>query len=252
MSWGKAQERAENHKGNGIFVRLADDGDKVVVAFCGEPYIRELVWNQKTNQYDDFTPEHEKAGQKSTPRYVLNVFDKIEKAMKVMEFSNITFKDVLKVKDKYGLDKKFFEVERSGKKGDTKTSYTILPDDPIDDDFRKLIAAAKLHDLAKIGRDDGDEQTDMSSHDKKSNGKAPATNAPGGSDAPAIITADDASALIARLKPLDKAKIEEFLKRFKVAKVKELRASDLADAKKQLDEWEGKGAQAPTEVDPFG
>ncbi len=246
--WDTAQERSKK-AGEGIFIRLADDGDKFVGAFVGEPDVRELIWSEKKGTYEDFDPKvHE--GKQSTPKFKLNVFVPAEGKMKVFEMNNQTFKDVLKVKDKYGLDKWLFEVSRCGKKGDTKTSYTVLPETKIDDTVAKQIAEAKLHDLKKTHDDAADASTDMNSHDKA---KAAATNGTAAAPASTTIPIEEAQAMVARLKVLPREKLQAFLAKFGVQQVKAIKAGDLAAAKAMLDELEGKPATsaAAAEVDPF-
>lgn len=257
-AWETAGKRAETGGGPSIFIRLADDGEKFVGQFCGEPHVRELVWNEKKNAYEDFSKEHEALGKKSSPRFAINVFVPGEKAMRVFEMNNSTFKDVIKVRDKYKYQGNgetertlwFFEVERKGKKGDTKTTYSILPESAVDDELMKLSVGSKLHDLAKVVKsDEGDAQTDMNSHDKKKDGKANAAQAP------SLIDDATRAALTARLKILPKEKIDAFLGKFAVQQVKSLKANEVDAAKAMLDELEGKkpepAAAAPAEVDPF-
>lgn len=250
--WDKAQERSKQ-VADGIFVKF-DDGDKVIVTFCGEPHVEELFWNQKLSKYEAFDAKTHSGN--STPKYKLNVFvwskkasgsDKVEtiEKMQIVEVNNNTFKDVLKARDKYGLDKWSFEMERSGKKGDTKTTYSVLPEAQMNDEQIKKVAAAKLHDLAK-SKDEGDGDTDMNSHDKKK-GEAPKGDA--------TITPEQSAALVARLKVLPREKLQPFLQKFGVAQVKAIKASDFEAATKAVDELEGKPAAAPpaapAEADPF-
>jgi hypothetical protein len=43
-AWERARKLADKHANQGsIFVRLANDGDKVVGAFRGEPHAREVI-----------------------------------------------------------------------------------------------------------------------------------------------------------------------------------------------------------------
>lgn len=260
MSWNTAKERSDQ-SGPTVFIRLAEDGDKFVGAFVGEPHIRELVWNTKTNKYEDFTAEHAKEGKTATPRYMLNVFipgDEAKKTppqMKIFEANNATFKDIIKVREKYGLEKFFFEVERNGKKGDTKTSYTILPETQIDAAQLALISSMKLNDLTKSrSEDSGDTaETNMQSHDAAKNGAA----APAAGAAPAdepCVTQEESQAIIARLKVLPKEKLDSFMTKFGVKQIKLLKAKDLPLALATLDGLEGKppaAAAAPDPVDPF-
>ena len=44
-AWDRAKQLSDKHaSAGGIFVRLANDGDTVVGAFCGEPDSREVHW----------------------------------------------------------------------------------------------------------------------------------------------------------------------------------------------------------------
>lgn len=130
-----------------IFVYLANDGDKVVGAFCGEPFPREVVWTGE--RYETYDPDVH-SGKQPSLRVMLNFFVPAEGEMKVIEGSTVWFKDVLRVRDKYGLDKWLFEIERHGEAWDRKTCYTILPEAKIDAEMRDEIADIGLHDLASL------------------------------------------------------------------------------------------------------
>jgi len=261
MSWDAAQKRAEQ-AGTGNFVRLQNDKDKVIGIFCGEPHIRELVYNEKTKTYEDYTKEHEAQGKAPTPRFSCNFWVPKDKSMKIIEMNNATMKAVIalrsKIQAKWGKDKYFFEIERQGVKGDPKTTYTVLQDEEITPDEWKMIEGAKLHDLDKASRstDAGDASTDMNSHEK---GKANGANGTNGTHAaapagPALVDDATSAAIIKRLKPLPQDKIQAFLAKFAVKQVKSLKANEADAALKFLDELEGKPAPAPAaveEVDPF-
>src|ERR1019366_4759697 len=100
-------------------------------------------------KYSDTPPEGVAA--KPSLRVALNFYVHAEGAMKIIEGGTAWFKDVLEVKDKYGLEKWSFEIKRRGKKGDPKTKYSILPDAQVDEPMRARIAAAGLHDLSSVG-----------------------------------------------------------------------------------------------------
>lgn len=142
-----AWEMADKHANSGgIFVRLANNGDKIVGAFCGEPYAREVIWTgERYEQFDENNIAHQ--GKRPSLRVMLNFYVPTEGAMKVIEGGTVWFKDVLRVRDKYGLDKWLFEIERHGDAGDPKTTYSILPEEKLDDEMRARIAAAEAHDL---------------------------------------------------------------------------------------------------------
>lgn len=274
--WAAAKETVENSKGSGLYVRLEDDGDKIVGSFVGEPLTRELCWNEKTNSYEEFTPEQAKAGRKMSPKFAMNVFVpaneqdaaatagieyQAEPAVKVWECSKKTFEKVIKCLDKYGHGKWCFEIERNGAKGDTKTTYTILPERELTADERKqcgkpgpnetwLEGTIKLHDLEEVvGSDDDDDKSDVNSHDKKASakGEKPAAAAkPAKSDDAATISTEAAQAFVARLKVVPREKLDKFLAKFGIAKVKELRTKDAVAAEAFLSDLE-----KPAEDDAF-
>ena len=229
--WDRSKEMAEQHANSGgIFIRLANDGDKVVGAFCGEPYPREVIWNGE--RYEEFDPEAH-SGKRPSLRVMLNFFVPAEGLMKVIEGGTVWFKDLLKVRDKYGLDKWTFEIERHGEAGNPKTSYTILPEEKIDAALRAQIEAAEVHELADIGA--GDEEEDE-----------------GGAAGP--VDAKVAAELVSRLKALPRESVDTFLEQFGVQRVRDLRASDLVAAKQLLGGLEAKihrQVAAQEEVDPF-
>jgi hypothetical protein len=224
-SWDRAQSLAEKHKG-GIFVRLQNHGEKIVGAFCGDPFAREVVWTGEAyERYDENDPNHR--GKRPSLRVSLNIFVPGE-GMKIIEFGTRAFEQVLKCRDKYGLDACCFEVERHGAKGDPKTKYSIMPDRKIDAALRAEIDAAELHDLARMGSaEDEDGPID-----------------------PAI--ANDLSNLLRRL---PRSALDAFLEAFDVVRVKELRAKDEERARAVLRDLEAKHlprSNGSTEVDPFG
>ena len=158
-AWDYARDMTERHANHGgIFIRLADSGDNVVGAFCGDPFSKELHWTG--DRYEECTGEGCKfcaAGKRPTLRVMLNFFVPAEGVMRVIEGGVSWFKDVLKVRDKYGLENWLFEIERHGEANDPKTTYSVLPEEKIDAELRVRIDAAEFHDLENIGKE-GDEK----------------------------------------------------------------------------------------------
>ncbi|HEY1697943.1 MAG TPA: hypothetical protein VGG39_37545 [Polyangiaceae bacterium] len=223
-AWNTAKELAEKHvSAGGIFVRLQNDGDKIVGVFCGEPHAREVYWDGE--KYADSPPEG--SAPKPTLRVALNFFVPADGAMKIIEGGTAWFKDLLEVRDKYGLDKWNFEVKRRGKKGDTKTRYTILPDAPVDDPLRTRIAAAGMHDLRSVG-DAADDDADD------------------GGDAK-LIDIDTAKQLVDRLRPLPREVAHAFLAEMKIEKIRDLPSAELPRAMRFIEGHEKK----PADRDPF-
>jgi len=147
-AWDTASRLADKHANQGgIFIRLAANGDKVVGAFCGEPFAREVVWTGERYETYDPTVHTDK---RPSLRVMLNFFVPADGVMKVVEGSVYWFKDVSRVRDKYGLDKWLFEIKRHGNAGDSKTTYSILPEEKLDDAMRTCIQNARMHDLQEL------------------------------------------------------------------------------------------------------
>jgi hypothetical protein len=259
-SWESAIEVAEKHaQAGGTFVRLANDGDKVVGAFCGVPHTREVVWVDghyelyKADKHPDKTP---------SPRFMLNIYVPAEGKMKVIEQGAQWFKAVLKVREKYGLDTWLFEVQRSGAAGDTKTKYTVLPETKIDAELRAQIDAAELHKLDKLGLSDV-EDDEPEPHERAASKAAPAKPAAPAAHAKAapshpkaaaagVVEVSVARELADRLKALPRDEAMTFLQRFDIEKVRDLKAADETKARAFIADLEKKHAPAEQEeIDPF-
>ncbi len=145
-AWDRAKEIADKH--TGLFVRLQNDGDKVIGAFVGEPAARELHWVE--NKYEECVGEgcaRCGGGQKPTFRVMFNFFVVAEGVMKIIEGPTAFFGAVLGVREKYSLDGWLFEVKRIGKAKDPRTTYSVLPEKPIDVDVAETIRVTALHTL---------------------------------------------------------------------------------------------------------
>jgi hypothetical protein len=261
-AWDIAKQMAERHTSS-TFVRLANDGDKVVGVFVGEPLAREVVWTGE-KYLDVKSPEAEKylkKGRSSSLRVAMNIYVLAENVVKVYEMGATVFKDVFKLRDKYGLDTWAFEIERHGGKGDNKTSYTILPEQRLDDAMRRKIAQLELHDLEKVlsntdDGDDGNEERGFDSYEDKQDAPKDKRDTPEGkqdaSTGKQDIPIDSAvlEQVMPRLKVLPRETLEDFLKKFKVQRVKDLRAGDQTAVLEFLSRIEA-AMQPPREIDPF-
>lgn len=239
-SWDKARTLADKHASQGgIFVRLVNDGDKIVGVFCGEPFAREVVWTgERYETYDAANKAH--ADKRPSLRVMLNFYVPAEKAMKVIEGGTVWFKDVLKIRDKYGLDKWLFEIERHGEAGSPKTTYSLLPEEKLTDELRDEIAACELHDLERLANSQGDA-------DEARPAAAAATARKDGPIDPRV-----AGDIVARLKSLPRAEVDAFIAKMGVQRVRDLKAADETAARALLEQLEAKAAPAQAaEVDPF-
>ncbi len=239
-AWDQAQDLASKHSGSGsgLFVRLANDGDKIIGAFVGEPYAREVHWGGE--RYEECTGDGCAfcgEGKKPNLRVAMNFFVPEESDMKIIEGGVTWFKDLLKVRDKYGLHKWFFEIERHGQAGDSKTRYSILPDQQIDKEAQAQIDAANQHDLAQVLSGGGGDRFD--SYDQDDDG---------------TIDSKTASELMPRLKALPRAALDAWLAELGIEKVRDLKTSKLKTARALLDRLEAEqrtGDAGSEEIDPF-
>jgi hypothetical protein len=231
-AWAETQEKAERQaERGGIFIRLKNNGDKVVGAFCGDPYAKEVVWTgQRYEELDPNKPEHK--GAKQSLKVSLNFFVPAEGKMKVIEGSAQFFKGIVKVKEKYGIENWLFEIERQGEAGDPKTKYSILPEEKISAELRAQMNKAELHDLASIGAG-SEEEPD---------------SAQGKSTSAGPISEQDAQGIVERLKLLPKSDVTAFLAKFGVQRVRDMKSSDVSAAMALLNELDGGAGE---EVDPF-
>jgi hypothetical protein len=161
-AWDSASRLANKHANQGgIFVRMVNDGDKAVGIFRGEPFAREVVWTgERYETYDPANSAH--SGKRQSLRVMLNFFVPAERDLKVIEGGVTWFKDVLKVRNKYGLDKWAFEIQRHGAARDPNTTYSILPEEKLTPEQIKEIDALRLHDLeALAASDSGDDDASI-------------------------------------------------------------------------------------------
>ena len=122
-------------------------GSKVVCAFIGLPHALECLWHN--DQWHEATER-----QCSDPRYNvqlrvrMNIWIPATGKTCWLEMSSRLFKDIYKARDKYGLDKWLFEIERHD-----EDTFSVLPEARIDDELRQRIEAAHLYDLRNVWRD---------------------------------------------------------------------------------------------------
>jgi len=237
MSWDHAQGLADKHSNssNGLFVRLANDRDKVVGVFVGEPFARETHWTGE--RYEECIGtgcSYCKEGKRPNLRVLMNFYLPVEKELKIIEGGTFWFKDLLKARDKYGLTTWMFEVERHGDSGNAKTKYSLLPEEKLSAEQIKEIGALKLHDLAKSVSGG----SDFNTYDKGE-----------------TIEARTASQFVSRLKALPREAVDVFLEKFGISRVREVKASQEQVANTYIERLEAKycqtQAESKGEVDPF-
>ncbi len=234
--WDQTEEMAKKHdQGGSTWLKFAGDGDKAVVVFLGEPFPREVVFVD--GKYVPFDEKLRAQGLKASLRVALNVALYDTKEVKVLEQGVVFFKDLIQVRGKYGLDKWAFEIQRHGAAKDPKTTYSILPERQLTAEEQREFQALPAHDLDKIyGEDAGGES---------GNGSATGTGE--------AIDAKTAQSITVVLKALPREAVDRFCKKFGVARIRELPASQIEKAIAYLDVLEGEFKTAKGEVaaDPF-
>ncbi len=228
--WNEINEQVEKKEVGPIFVRLNNDGDAVKGAFCGTPKSREVHWTGE--RYEECPGEDDceycKSGKRPKTRVALNFYVPDENSMKVMEGGGKWYKDIFKVREKYGLDKWTFEIQRHGKPGDPKTTYTVLPEKVIDEKLQARIDSIGMLDLDKLVGGKGAEEKD-----------------------PTIDLSTIAEA-IAKLKKFSAEEATTILAKYGVQKIRELKEKDKAHFMSFLAQLEANSqASIENNINPF-
>lgn len=243
--WQQTEEMAKKHdQGGSLWLKLAADGDKAVVVFLGEPHPREVAFVD--GKYVEVDEKMKAAGTKASLRVALNVALYDSKEVKVLEQGVMFFKDLVRVREKYGIEKWAFEIQRHGAAKDPKTTYSILPEHQLSAEQQKAFQALPQHDLAKLysGESEGGAKGGQSldSFDKK-------TDAKDGAVAPNV-----AQGIVTALKALPREATDKFLAKFGIQRIKDLSAAHVEKARafvEQLQAESAAPAATETEVDPF-
>jgi hypothetical protein len=244
--WQQTEEMAKKHdQGGSLWLKLAGDGDKAVVVFLGEPHPREVAFVD--GKYVDVDDAMKASGVKASLRVALNVALYDSKEVKVLEQGVMFFKDLVRVREKYGLEKWAFEIQRHGAAKDPKTTYSILPEHQLSAEQQKAFQALPQHDLAKLYSGEGDGGGAkggqfLDSFDKKADAKD------------GLVAPNVAQGLVTALKALPREATDKFLAKFGVQRIKDLPASQVEKARafvEQLQTESAAPAADETEVDPF-
>jgi hypothetical protein len=147
--WKRGEQMARNRvQGASKWLKLVNDGDKAVVVFLGQPYPREAVFVD--GKYARFDDSHRVQGLKASLRFAFNVALYDSKEVKVFEQGVTVFNDLVRLRDKYDLGTRAFEIQRHGKPKDSNTKYVILPEDVLTPEQQKEFQALDLYDLAEL------------------------------------------------------------------------------------------------------
>lgn len=239
--WQQTEEMAKKHdQGTGLWLRLQNDEDKAVVVFLGEPHPREVAFVD--GKYVEVDEKMKAEGVRASLRIALNValFDSQE--VKVLEQGVVFFKDLVRVREKYGLNKWAFEIQRHGAAKDPKTTYSILPEHQLTPEQQRAFQALSQHDLAKLYDGEsggGSGKSSLDSYDQKADGP---------------IDPKTAQAIAADLKAMPREAVDRFLEKFGVQRIKDLPAAQVPKARAFVEQLQTELAEpvaSDTEVDPF-
>ena len=254
-TWQQAEELAKRHEeSGGIWLKLANDKDRAVMVFLGAPFARDVCFVD--DKYVLFDENLKAQGERPTARLAFNVALCDTKEVKIFEQGLTFYKDLKRVRDKYGLAAWAFEVQRHGAARDPKTTYTILPDHALSAEQQAAFAALVLHDLPAVYARELSGGDDFGSYDRGGGGTAPAKpTTPARVDADALVDDKTAQLLVTHLKPLPRAAVDRFCATFGIARIKDLPAAQSAKALKLLEalvaEFDPPAAPPPP-PDPFG
>ena len=81
----------------------------------------------------------------------------------------IRVKDLVRVREKYTLEKWAFEIQRHGAAKDPKTTYSLLPEHQLTPEQQKEFQGLKLQDLEKLYSGEGSGDS-LGSYDRKDDG----------------------------------------------------------------------------------
>ncbi len=218
-TWEEMEQFANQYtESGGLFIRLKNDGDSVLGVFCGDPHKRLVHWiDGSSYECTGEKCEHCSDGDKAKVRFMINFYATELKEMKIYEGGITWFKSVCKVRAKYGIDKRIFEIQRQGGAGDPKTTYTVLPDSEITPDIQQAIDKCPLNNLETINGDN-------SKHENKSE-SIPSDG---------YISTETAKEIFETLRSYPRPQVDAFLAEFNLQKIRDLKIIDLEEAKSFL------------------
>lgn len=151
-------ENYGQQSGSGSYFSLKDDRDKATVRFMYESAddiegysVHKLKVGDKEryvncNRHSYNSPIDDcplcKAGVKVQAKLFVPLYDENSQSIKIWERGKQFYTKLCSLCDRYGnLISRTFEIERNGKKGDTKTTYEVYPlerDDSVREDFPEI------------------------------------------------------------------------------------------------------------------
>ncbi len=150
-TWESVEMAVTGSVSSGKFLILPNDGDSELVMVLGDPFAREVVFIDGR-----YVNAHEAKG---TPGAVLPflrisinvaIFGQTDPDVRIFEMSSRTFKELCRVRDRYGLDNHAFRVTRHGVAGSLLTTYSFEPEVDVSPHFKTAYHGLPLHDLPRV------------------------------------------------------------------------------------------------------
>jgi len=151
-------------------------------------------------KYMPFDEKLKAQGLKPSLRVALSVALYDTKEVKVLEQGVVFFTDLVRVREKYGLEQWAFEIVRHGEAKDPQTTYSILAELELSAEQQKVYQALPQHDLEKLyaSESEGGGTAPIGSYDQKT----------GGTVDPKV-----AQAIATQLKALPREAVDRFLQK---------------------------------------
>jgi len=253
--WQQAEEMAKQHdQSGGLWLKLANDKDRAVVVFLGDPFPRDVCFVD--GKYVLFDEKLKADGERPSMRVAFNVALYDTKEVKIFEQGLMFFKDLVRIRAKYGLDKWAFEIQRHGAAKDPKTTYSILPEHPLSAPQLAEFQALTLHELAAVyAKEAAGDALDSYDRSAGTEARAQPKSTASASEPIKLIDERTAEILVTHLKALPRAAVDRFCKHFGVTRVKDVPAAQASKALVFLDSLVAEydpPAPTPVAADPFG
>jgi hypothetical protein len=236
-----------------LWLKLANDKDRAVVVFLGDPFPRDVCFVD--GKYVLFDESLRAQGERASMRVAFNVALYDTKEVKVLEQGLMFFKDLIRIRNKYGLDKWAFEIQRHGAAKDPKTTYSILPEHQLSPEQLAEFQALTLNDLPAVyAKEAAGDALDSYDRNTATNPQAQPKTAGIATEPGKVIDERTAEILVMHLKALPREAVERFCKTFGIARIKDVPAAQGSKALALLDKLvaEYDPPAAPVQADPFG
>jgi hypothetical protein len=159
MSWSDLEtEFKDAQDRNSLFVKIKDDGHKVVGVFVGNPVTfsvhRDGAFGSPTTRCAGPGCPECARGKRRTIRFKSNFYCLATETLKIFEGGPRLFQSVLPAIKKFGQDY-VYEVTRRGRAGDPRTTYVCMPEEPVSQELKARLSRMPLHDLDRLASTDG-------------------------------------------------------------------------------------------------